>query len=493
MYCGVYAPWDHAPKFLRFSEVMDPMNPVRYFFDAHDVEGHQQALKNWRHYVVNDEYYNNERFGPSVLYHDYELNVRLIESLYLLFLEDQEHSYHRKKVSHEQLNTEKQEWDWYPVELTEEELRNPFTILKAAFEEVKLQEFRDHLSEWLAAVLSTHAIDETMSPGEIITVYEHLKKMYSAAWLIFQRSIEKSQTQETSETSIKKTYLTKDVKEEKPLNEIEQAAVPVMVTEPTVAEEMTLKQVVDFIIKSTPAVQLINHLGTHREPFIFFLFIVVDHTDMDDKEEITRDIEEKCRTLVSIVAIVKKLRGVRKKLDRGSRFITNSIWNKTLYISESLKIPGKEKTTAIRMTRGELNDAWEKYGSIGCSLSIAAREYQLKNSYQEAVFTADQAIEYLLRTAIIMETGHDPQTIDIRRLLKITLLFTDRYWNLFHKNSESSVKAFALLTAGFDGIRVERTEPIEEAAINTLILSTEILAIRVENLYHHLMSETTEE
>lgn len=215
---------------------------------------------------------------------------------------------------------------------------------------------------------------------------------------------------------------------------------------------------------------------------------------MDTKEEIAHEIEKKCRMLVSIVAIVKTLRGVRKKLDRGSRFINNSIWNKkTLYRSESLKLPEKEHDTSVGMTGSELYGAWEDYGSFGCSLFAAAREYQLKNNYQEAVFTADQAVEYLLKASIIMEIGYDPRTIDIERLLKITLLFTDRYWNLFHKNSELSNKTFALLTAGFDTMRVERAEPIEEAAINTLILITEILAIRVENLYHHLMVEASEE
>jgi hypothetical protein len=267
------------------------------------------------------------------------------------------------------------------------------------------------------------------------------------------------------------------------------------VTEPpTDAEHLALKEVVDFIVKITPTVQLITHLGTQREPFVFFLFIVVDHTEMDDKEEIAHEIEKKCRKLVSIVAIVKKLRGVRKKLYRGSRFITNSVWNrKTLYQSESLKLPKQEHTISDGMARSEICGAWEDYGSYGYSLSALARDYQLKNNYREALVTADQAIEFLLKTAIIMETAYVPQTIDIERLLKITLLFTDRYWNLFYKKSESSIKAFALLTAGFGATRLEKTEPIEEAAINTLILNTEILGIRVENIYYNLMNDSSEE
>jgi hypothetical protein len=191
MYCGVYAPWDHYSKFLRQSEVRDPFIPLKGFFDANDVEGHIAKLKRWRHYVVSFEHYNHERFGPGNLLYDYELNVRLVESLYLLLLDNQEPSFDKEKITEQQLTSEKKNWSWYPGDFSQKELLNPYRVIKAAFNEIQPEAFRDHLWEWINAALSTSAIDECVSPGEIITVYEHLIKMYSAAWLIFQRKTNK--------------------------------------------------------------------------------------------------------------------------------------------------------------------------------------------------------------------------------------------------------------------------------------------------------------
>ncbi|MEN0055425.1 MAG: hypothetical protein AAGC65_17245 [Mucilaginibacter sp.] len=193
MYCGIYAPWDHVPKFLRYAEVMNPLVPVMYFFDANDVEGHEEKLKTWRHFVVTDAYFNDARFGPGSLIFDYEQNVRLVEALYLLSLDRDDAPNKVNQITEEQLATERAEWVWFPVELTEKELLDPYVPIKAAFEELQLQQFRDHLSEWLNAALSIDAVDEYMSAGEIIMVYDHLKKMYSAAWLIFQRDTERTQ------------------------------------------------------------------------------------------------------------------------------------------------------------------------------------------------------------------------------------------------------------------------------------------------------------
>ncbi len=187
MYCGVYAPWDHAPKFLRQSEVRDPFIILKGFFDGNDVDGHTAKLKSWRHYVVNEEYYNDERFGPGNLIYDYEQNVKFLEAVFLLLLDDQEPSFDKIKITPDHLAIEKNTWSWYPVDFIEKELLNPYLVFKVAFDEIPPQAFRDYLWEWFEAALCSSPLDETTSAAEIITVYEQLKKMYAAAWLIFQR------------------------------------------------------------------------------------------------------------------------------------------------------------------------------------------------------------------------------------------------------------------------------------------------------------------
>jgi hypothetical protein len=267
MYCGIYAPWDHYPKFLRQSEVRNPLIPLKGFFDANDVDGHFTKLKRWRHYVVNSEHYNDERFGPGYLLCDYELNIRLLECLYILLLDYEEQSYSYPKVTEDQLTSEKEEWAWYPSDLTKKELLNPYLVIKAAFDEIQPEAFRDHLWEWISAALSMNAIDEFKSPGEIIAVYEYLVKMYSAAWLIVQRDGEKPFLKE------------KPVAENKVLPEPEDKNALTVMADPirknvsikaTPAQKLGLKEVTKLILKIDPTVQMVCHFHTSDEPFIFF-------------------------------------------------------------------------------------------------------------------------------------------------------------------------------------------------------------------------------
>jgi hypothetical protein len=43
------------------------------------------------------------------------------------------------------------------------------------------------LKEWLHAALYKQEIDESMRPAEVAKVFDSMKKLYSAAWLILQR------------------------------------------------------------------------------------------------------------------------------------------------------------------------------------------------------------------------------------------------------------------------------------------------------------------
>ena len=134
-----------------------PLIPVQYFFDANDVEGHEVKLKIWLHHVVNEGFYNDQRFGPGTLVYDYEPNVRLLEALYLLLLDQED--FGKPSIAQEQLDLERQKWDWFPVVLTGKELLDPYLVIKASFDEVKTQAFRDYLAEWLGATLCLDAID----------------------------------------------------------------------------------------------------------------------------------------------------------------------------------------------------------------------------------------------------------------------------------------------------------------------------------------------
>ncbi len=187
MYNGTYAPWEHYPKTLRHYEVENPMSVVVDFFSADSVKGHGKRLKEWRYYVVNDEHYDEKRHGPGTLLFIYDLNLRILEAMYLLLVNYKNFSYQRKQLTEEHLEEEKEQWACYPKNLSLKEQLEPYKAVKKVFKKIKPQEYRDQLHEWSHVALYNNADVEALYAGEVITVYENLIKLYSAAWLICQR------------------------------------------------------------------------------------------------------------------------------------------------------------------------------------------------------------------------------------------------------------------------------------------------------------------
>jgi hypothetical protein len=187
MYCGKYAPWDHYPKTLRHYEIQDPLSVITEFFSSGSVKTHKEELKEWRDRVIDDKYYNDKPHGPGTLLFICEFNLKLLEAAYLLLLNYKETSWKRKQLEEEQLAVEQETWIYFPKNLSKDEQLDPFLAIQKIFRKIKPQMYRDYLREWLHAALYTSPIDETVMPGEVITVYENLLKLYSAAWMIYQR------------------------------------------------------------------------------------------------------------------------------------------------------------------------------------------------------------------------------------------------------------------------------------------------------------------
>jgi hypothetical protein len=61
-------------------------------------------------YVVNDVHYDEKRHGPGTLPFVYDLNLKLLEAMYLLLVNYKRFSYHQDKLTEEQLEEEKIQW-----------------------------------------------------------------------------------------------------------------------------------------------------------------------------------------------------------------------------------------------------------------------------------------------------------------------------------------------------------------------------------------------
>ncbi|MBE9586930.1 hypothetical protein IM792_20945 [Mucilaginibacter sp. JRF] len=170
MYHGIYAPWDHYPKHLRFGEMQNPLIVLIDFFSWDWLENHRKHLKVWRQFIISHERYKCDPYDACDLLHVYEMHLKLLEALYVLLLEYRDTRYalsEKDRPSREQLNDEKERWLYFPANLTEAELLNPYAVLEKIFDSMSLPEYRDHLQDWLHAALSAHEIDEAIEAREI--------------------------------------------------------------------------------------------------------------------------------------------------------------------------------------------------------------------------------------------------------------------------------------------------------------------------------------
>lgn len=186
MYSGNVAPWEQYPKQLRFSEVINPLRVLVDFFNSGLPKSHRRDLKLWRYYVTKDRCYK-DRHGAGHILFIHDLNVGLMEAMHLLLVRNKDRWPRLENATEEQLAREQETWAYFPKNLSPEELANPYQAVKKCFKKISPQQYRDFLHEWLQAALYNSAADETNTPAEIIDVYENLRKLYSAAWLIHQR------------------------------------------------------------------------------------------------------------------------------------------------------------------------------------------------------------------------------------------------------------------------------------------------------------------
>jgi hypothetical protein len=79
-----------------------------------------------------------------------------------------------------------EQWQWFPKDLPDKQLNNPYLVFKKVFKSGSLEFFRKDLEEWLQYGLNKEPIDDGILNLTIATVFEGLQKLYSAAWLIWQ-------------------------------------------------------------------------------------------------------------------------------------------------------------------------------------------------------------------------------------------------------------------------------------------------------------------
>ncbi|GAA4321043.1 hypothetical protein GCM10023149_20640 [Mucilaginibacter gynuensis] len=490
MYCGTFAPWDHYPKNLRFSEVQYPLSVLIDFFSWDWPLEIRKNLKHWRHFVINHELYKHQHYEPGDLLHFHEMHVKLLEALYLLLLEHQASRYslsEKKMLLEDQLEVERKERLYFPENLSKEELLDPYSVLQEAFSKINPQAFRDYLQDWVHAALVTPAVDTAMEPGEIITVYELLKRLYSAAWLIHQR--------ETDQPYLNKAPDVISSNNNLPQIATMAATNPLHTIAPdlTKAQELGLEEVRKLIVSKEPTVRLIYLLGTHDSPFTYYLVILVDNSDRSTEYELSNRIEDLCRFLVSVCAIVHKVSGARSGILKGKRF-----WNFALhqgievYRASELELPKISPVTdSVWQERARRN--WDRWGKQAQAFLKTAGHCICDENYGLAIFLLHQAAESGLIAITKILSGYRFTVHNISRMLRFTLLFTEDIRNVFELDTEAGLQSFSLLQNGYTDARYRNGFKPDRVSVEIAQQQIEVLLSVLEHVYLRFLSEPDSE
>jgi len=480
MHIGRFAPWDCFPRLLRFSEVQNPLRVLSRFFGDR-MNTHRDELKMWLDFALSHKQYKNKRNGSGHLLFIYEQNIRLLEACYLLFVAYREEPWEKKAIADEVLEKGKEQWAFYPNELPEKYQHSPYLLLKKIFEKISLPEYRDYLTEWTHTALYTFPIDETLMPGEVINVYDNMLNLYAAAWLIHQT--------ESGKPFLKREFWTDvvtDVSANKEGKDGDRRTkdvrfVPDVVLgtdgtnlhpfspKLTPAEKLGLDHLAESLIKFIPSIRSITYLGSYPKPFTFYLLILVDEEEKMPEHSIVNKIEDNFKTLTNIYAIVHKVGSAVNGLKSNGKFWSLA-FSKGIHIyrSEDLKLPEPqeiriEQDMAIRLA------SWNKYGIMGKEFFHGAERYMQEGNARLALFLLHQATEHVLIGLLQVMFGYRHSVHNLFKLIKLTLLFTDEFRDIFELETKEGLKIFTLINDGYSKARYDENFLIEEEMVKTAL------------------------
>jgi len=448
---------------------------------------HRNELKMWRDFALSDKQFKDKKDGSGRLLFICDHNIQLLEACYLLYMAYREEPWKKKEITEEVLEKGKERWTFYPDELSDKFRRNPYLLLKKLFKKISLPEYRDYLTEWTHTALYTFPIDETLLPGEMIHVYENMLQLYSAAWLIYQT--------ESDHPFLKREFW-EDVAQYVPANKDEQNNnieklderilpeddVENNVTELhpfnpklTPAEKLGLDHLAQSLLKFIPSICSITYLGSYPRPFTFYLLILIDEDEKMPEHNIVNKIEDNFKTLTNIYAIVYKIgnaiNGLKSKGKFWSLAFSKGI---NIYRSEDLKLPEPqeirpEQDMAVRLA------SWNKYGIMSREFFHGAERYMQEGNARLALFLLHQATEHALIGLLQVMFGYRQSIHNLFKLIKLTLLFTDEFRNIFEMETKEGLKIFTLINDGYSKARYGENFLIEQDMVNTALEKVRLL------------------
>jgi HEPN domain-containing protein len=237
-----------------------------------------------------------------------------------------------------------------------------------------------------------------------------------------------------------------------------------------------------------PFVGMIIHLGTHPQPFTFFLLILIDDDERTPEHEISNKIEDNCQYLGTVHAIVHKANSAKEALNMGKRFWA-TVMDKGFIVHRSLELilpEHQEITKAILLERAKFN--WERWGVQGKEFLKGAELYREGNNFRLAAFLLHQSVESVLKAIIQTVIGYRVQMHNLSRLLRLTLLFSDELKKVFLLDTTDGAQLFTLLQKSYSLSRYNSTFDPDEESVSMLSKKVSEFYRTAERVYRQFIA-----
>ena len=447
--------WDFYPMSLTNKEVNDPLRVLADFFYDDWLPGHLARLQKWRDHVINDNYFRGNKNSPAELLYFHKLNINLVEALHL-FKE-------KTKVENTirvifDLESEINTWRDFPHNLKEAELLNPLIVVDQFFQDYHLPQYREMLYEWLEYGLSSEAANEFIATKDLITVYENLQRLYSAAWLIYQRLTDNPYLKDKPIKNDMETVYSNPPETEVSLYSLSTALFPEV--------HETLKKIIGIIKHKVPSVQSIIYLGAMpKQSDRIFLLVLTSDTEQNQASALRSTIEESCQNISSVTALVHYASALNNAVCENNLFFSRALHCPVIYLSGDLLLPAVKPLFNLP----QKNDAsfnWERWRTQGQEFLAGAEFYLQNNAVKPALFSLHQCSECLLIAIVRGVLGYRINNHNLTKLLHITQMFTGELIGVFDLHVPEKKELFNLLQHAYVSVRYRDTfEPdIEQVA-----------------------------
>ncbi len=436
-----YNEWDFLPLSLRPKQVNEPMIVLDHFFDNDSLSGHREILRDWCYTLFKDDYYRNQQGSPSGLFYHHELTVNLVEAAYLL-----KDSGNRTTASATvaQIQREQGEWSFYPSTLSLNEQLNPYLVFDRFFADYSLPEYREQLHDWLHHGLSSMASREFIEPQDLVRVNDNLQALYTAAWFVFQRT--------TDKPSHRKRTVDAELNNIVEVSQIQSHPNTIYTLDYKLKEAQSAKMssIIAIVVHKVNTVDAIIYLGTSPLGQIYLLVLTANN-EQRVAQNLAATIEESCREIANVVALVHHASALFTGLRYNNRFFSNALKCPAVYLSGELLLP--EALPLSTTADSDFSFLWEHWFGQ-CNDFLTGAEYHISyGAYNAALFCLQQCAECALMAVVRGVLGYNINNHNLSRLFTISGMFTAEISGVFGTDDAENSKLFKVLKNAYVNVR----------------------------------------